>query len=127
MNMEKKFITAITCMDGRIQTVVVEYLQAKYQKEYVDTIPAAGPVLLLSEGEKKGVIEDLKFRTDISVHKHDSNVIAVVGHFDCAGVPLPDSDQMKYIEQAKNKVIEWYDEVEVIGLWVSSSLEITEI
>ncbi len=125
--MEKKFITAITCMDGRIQSVVNKYLQEKYNRLFVDTITAAGPVLILSEKKKTRVIQDLRFRTDISINTHDSNVIALVGHFDCAGVPLCDEQQALHIMRSVKEVKSWYEGVEVIGLWVPDSLEVIEV
>ncbi len=37
-----KFVTAINCMDGRVQIPVIEYLKNNYGINYVDMITAPG-------------------------------------------------------------------------------------
>ncbi len=125
--MEKKFVTAITCMDGRIQSLVNKFLQQKYGRLYIDTITAAGPVLILSERRKRRIIKDIQFRTNISINIHSSNAIAVVGHFDCAGVQMSNEKQIEHIRNSVKEVRRWYSDVEVIGLWVPNEFEIVEI
>lgn len=125
--MEKKFTTVINCMDGRIQSAIIEYMQNTYEYEYVDMITAAGPSLVLAENTKKDLIENIKFRLNISVEKHFSKVVAVVGHFDCAAIIMSDEEQMEVVKKATDLVETWHDDLEVIGLWVSSDLEVTKI
>ena len=45
----KKFATAITCMDGRIQIPVIEYIKSNYGVDYVDVITEPGPNKILSD------------------------------------------------------------------------------
>jgi len=125
--MEKKFTTVINCMDGRIQQAVIEYMQKKYDSLYVDMITAAGPCKMLAEDKKTTIIKDLKYRTTVSVEKHFSKVVAVVGHFDCALIQKPDSEQQELLKESVLKVSAWFDDVEVIGLWVSSEIEVSRI
>ena len=35
---EGKFVTSITCMDGRIQTPIIKWIKENYDVDYVDTI-----------------------------------------------------------------------------------------
>ena len=125
--MKKEFVTVINCMDGRIQTAVHKYISDKKEKEYVDMITLAGPSKVINENKLKGVIDDLKFRLDISIKGHKSNTIAIVGHFDCAGIPEPDENQKIHVVQAVSVVQSWYPDVEVEGIWVNPDLSIEEL
>lgn len=118
-----KFATAVTCMDGRIQTIVNEYIQENYQKEFVDTITLAGPVKVLAEGKKDKLIKNLKFRLDISVNGHGSSVVALVGHHDCAGIKRSDDEQIEFIKEATKQVQQWYPECTVFGLWIDEEFK----
>lgn len=118
-----KFATAITCMDGRIQTIVNDYIQKHYNKEFVDTITLAGPVKVLAEGTKEKLINNLKFRLDISVNGHKSNIIALVGHHDCAGIKRTDDEQINFIKESVTQVTKWYPECTVFGLWIDEEFK----
>ena len=125
--MEKKFACVINCMDGRIQTAVIEYMKEHYKTLYVDTVTVAGPSKILSEYKKDKLINNIKFRTDISVNKHGSNVIAVVGHFDCAMIKLEDQVQQDPVVTATKNVQKWHPDTTVIGLWVSEDLTVKRL
>ena len=122
-----KFATAVTCMDGRIQTIVNQYIQEHYKKEYVDTITLAGPVKVLAEGKKDKLIKNLRFRLDISVNGHHSNIIALVGHHDCAGIKRPDKEQIEFIKESVKQVTNWYPECEVFGLWIDEEFKANKL
>ncbi|MCX6086097.1 MAG: hypothetical protein NTX94_06650 [Caldiserica bacterium] len=53
----------------------------------MDLITEADPNRVLSAGADRRAIDSIRSRIDVSVSKHGSNVIAVVGHYDCAGNP----------------------------------------
>ena len=114
-------------MDGRIQTAVIDYMREEYQTLYIDTITVAGPSKILSEYKKDKLIKNIKFRAAISVEKHGSEVIAVVGHFDCAMIQQPDDLQQNHVTTAVENVKKWHDNVEVIGLWVDSDLSVKRL
>lgn len=125
--MEKKFACVINCMDGRIQEAVIEYMKNKYQTMYIDNITLAGPSKVIAENIMDDIIDNVKFRVDISVSNHGAKVIAVVGHFDCAGIPSTDEQQKQYVLQATKEVKTWKDGIEVIPLWVDKELKVTLI
>lgn len=122
------FATQITCMDGRIQQAVQEYLKSTYNKQYIDTITMAGPVKILAQDRKEKLIENLRFRSDVSVFQHFSSVIAVVGHHDCAGIKEDNKTQKEFIKKAVVKIKSWYPDCEVIGIWfdVNFKLQLLE-
>ena len=125
--MSNKFGTTINCMDGRVQQCVNEYVSKKAQVEYVDTITLAGPVKVVSENSDSDLVENLRFRLDISINGHGSRYIAVVGHHDCAGVPEDDSTHKQYVLNSANKVKNWYPSVIVEALWVNDKFEVENL
>src|SRR5664279_55162 len=82
-----KFVTAINCMDGRVQEPVIAWMKNEYTAQFVDLITEAGPNRVLSANSDQGAIGSIKSRIEISVKNHGSNVIAIVGHYECAGNP----------------------------------------
>lgn len=127
MMSESNFITAINCMDGRVQVPVIEWLKQNYNKNYVDMITEPGPNLILAENEDSGVVKSIKERVGISVNKHGSNTVAVVGHYDCAGNPAERKGQIKQIKTAIDRMEDWELGVEFIGLWVNRAWEVEKV
>ncbi len=125
--MENKFVTVINCMDGRVQKPVNQYLISAYNADYVDVITEAGPNKILAEGENKILIESIKNRVTISVQKHKSKIIAIVGHYDCAGNPVGEEMQKEQVFSAMERMKEWDFPVGIIGLWVSKDWVVEEI
>jgi hypothetical protein len=85
-------------MDGRIQLPVIAYLQARFGAEYVDNVTEAGPAGVLIKHLESGNAESIFRRVDISIRAHASKGIAIVAHHDCAGNPVPDSEQVLQIQ-----------------------------
>lgn len=121
------FATAINCMDGRVQIPVIEYIRTKYKVDYVDTITEPGPNKILSENRDKTIVESIKRRVDISVIKHNSKYIAIVGHYDCAGNPVEQDIQLKQIPQAIRVMKEWNFDAQIIGLWVDENWVVCDV
>jgi len=118
-----KFATALNCMDGRVQVPVIEFLKKKFKVDYVDMITEPGIDKILAEGAKE-LISWIKEKIKISVKKHNSKIIAIVGHADCAGNPV---EKEKHIEQIKKgmKIIKLMKlNVKIIGLWVNENWQV---
>lgn len=118
-----KFGTAINCIDGRVQLPVIKWLKENYHLDYIDMITEPGPEKVLSHGEE---IESLKSKVLISVKAHGSDIIAIVGHYDCAGNPVSKEEQFNQIQRAVQVIHSWNLEAiqKVIGLWVNDSWKI---
>lgn len=121
------FAAVINCMDGRTQIPVIEYLKKKHGVDYIDTITEPGPNKILAENKDKTTIDSIKRRVDISVKKHGSKHIAIVGHHDCAGNPVNKVEQLTQILSAIITVKMWHTNIEVIGLWLDENWKITEV
>ncbi len=122
-----KFATAINCMDGRVQIPVIEWLKKEYGVNYIDMVTEPGPNKILAENKDIHVLESIKRRVEISVNKHDSMIIAVVGHHDCAGNPVNKESQIVQILTAIKTIISWGINVKIIGLWVDKNWNVHEV
>ena len=112
------FVTAINCMDGRVQLPVINWMKNRYDADYVDMITEPGPNKILDEQVHIDLVEGMKKKLEISVIRHGSNVVALVGHYDCAGNPVGKKLKLKQIRSAMKTVKSWQFNIEVIGLWV---------
>ena len=127
MSSDKKFACAINCMDGRVQDAVKKYMQENYGVDYVDMVTEPGPNKILANPElAEGLVENIKKRVEISVHHHGSKVVAVVGHFGCAGNPTEKGEQIKHLEIARKIVEDFGFPVEIVLLWVDGDWKTVE-
>jgi len=122
-----RFCTAINCMDGRVQLPVIRYLQKRFNVDFVDSVTEAGPNLILSEARINNLIQSIFCRVNISVERHDSVGIAVVGHHSCAGNPASRDEQGVHTQNAVQLLRQQYENVEVTGLWVDSHWDVHEV
>lgn len=122
-----KFVTAINCMDGRAQLPVIDYIKKNYCVDFVDVITMPGPVRILSENKDDMLLENIKKYVEISITKHNSNLVAIVAHHDCAGNPLDRDMQISQIISSVEKVYSWFDKIKIIGLWIDENWSVTLI
>ena len=92
-----RFCTSIHCMDGRIQESTIKYLKDTYGITYVDTITEPGPCKILADDTNKMLVDSILNRVNVSVNKHGSKLIAISGHYDCAGNPCGEQGQSRRI------------------------------
>lgn len=122
-----EFCTAVNCMDGRVQIPVITYLKKRFEVDYVDVISEPGPNKILADGFDETLLESVHRRITISIDKHDSKGIAVVGHHDCAGNPVNESTQHEHTVAAVARIRRLFSSVVVIGLWVDENWEVSEL
>lgn len=127
MENKKTFACAINCMDGRVQDAVKNYMQKTYSVDYVDMVTEPGPNKILADGLDEEVIENIKKRIEVSVHHHGSKVVAIVGHFGCAGNPVEKEEQAEHLHKAKRTVESFCFPVEIILLWVDGDWQTVEL
>lgn len=127
MNTPGTFVTAINCMDGRTQLPVIDYMLRTYSADFVDSITEPGPCGILAEQNDTATIESILHRVRISTDNHGSGVVAVVGHGDCAGNPLPDDTQRDQLAKAKRFLQERLGNTDVVALWVNERWDVSAI
>lgn len=121
---EGKFATSITCMDGRIQIPLNTWIKENYRVDFVDTITEPGVDKKVSENKN---LDSIKAKTEISINAHKSGLIAVSGHYDCAGNPVSNSEHISQIKKGVDVIKSWGYDVTVIGLWVNDKWEIEKV
>jgi hypothetical protein len=117
---EGKFGTAINCMDGRTQEPVINWMKVRYGLDYVDMITEPGPVKLISENDPVA-LDSIRKRLMISIEKHHSTVLAVVGHYDCAGNPVPADRQADQIRKSLQLLGTWDLGVKLVGVYLNEA------
>jgi hypothetical protein len=118
-------------MDGRVQDAVKNYMQKTYGVDYVDMVTEPGPNKILAGPASgcpsdKAIIENIKKRVEISIGHHGSKVVAIVGHFGCAGNPAEKQEQITHLQKAKKTVEAFSLPAEIILLWVDGDWKTVE-
>jgi hypothetical protein len=121
------FGTAINCIDGRTQLPVIDYIKQNYGVDIVDMMTFPGADGIFSD-ERRHVESSLARQSaSISVEKHNSRIIAVVGHYDCAGNPGDKSHHYMQIRKALQEIPLWKLPAKIIGLYVNDNWQVEEV
>lgn len=125
--MNFKFGTAINCIDGRTQEPVINFMKKKYGIDGVDMVTFPGADGIFSVRENLEKIEIIRRSVSISIEKHHSRIIAIVGHFDCAGNPGDKEHHYAHIRKGLHEVSSWNFDVQIAGYYVNDELQIEEV
>jgi len=106
---------------------VIEWLKGQYGIDYVDMITEPGPERILAEGKDRTSLESIYRCLEISITRHNSNLVAVVGHHDCAGNPGDEETQLEHIITAIKTVKFWGFKIPVIGLRVDENWKVQRV
>lgn len=112
------FGTLVTCIDGRVQRPTILWLREHYTLDYIDVISEPGPDKLLAEGEPNDVAP-VHTKVGFSINAHRSRLIALCGHYDCAGNPATPAEHRDQIQRGVALLRSWYPETTVVGLWLN--------
>ena len=127
MMMNFRFGTAINCIDGRTQEVVIDHMKQKYNIDGVDMVTFPGADGIFSSEDHSEAIAPIRRAVSISIEKHGSQIIAVGGHYDCAGNPGDREHHYIHLRRAMHEVSSWNLHAQVIGLYVNDKREIEEV
>jgi hypothetical protein len=122
-----KFATAINCIDGRVQLPVIEWMRKKYKVDYVDMITEPGPDKILAENKETILIESIKRKLKISITKHNSKLVAIIGHYDCAANPVEKEVHLNQIWKSIELVKSWDLGIKIVGLYIDENWKVKEI
>ncbi len=125
--MAEMFATAINCMDGRTQLPVIEWMLKEQHVEHVDMVTEAGPNRILAENNDALLINSIRNRVELSVNKHGSKLIAIVGHHDCAGNPADKDEQLRQLQAAARLVQKWGLQAKLVLLWVNEDWRVSAV
>lgn len=112
---EGKFATSVSCMDGRIQLPLANWIKENYSVDFVDAITEPGVDKTVATNSD---LESIKFKIGISINIHKSELIVISGHSDCAGNPVSDEEHISQIKKGVEVISLWNTGAKVIGVWV---------
>jgi len=121
------FCTSINCIDGRVQQPALDYLTQRYGVQYVDTVTEPGPNGILKRQDDPALIDSMLRCVDVSVKKHQSVAIAVIGHYDCHGNPGDEDHQNTDTRGAVRFLRAKYPDTLVIGVYIDETWTAEEI
>lgn len=119
-----KFATSVSCMDGRIQIPLTNWIKENFSVDYVDTITEPGIDKLVADNTD---LESIKIKVKISINKHESELIVVSGHYDCAGNPVSNEEHITQIKKGIEVISSWNLGVKVVGVWVDDTWKINTV
>ena len=119
-----KFATSVSCMDGRIQIPLTNWIKENFSVDYVDTITEPGIDKLVADNTD---LESIKIKVGISINKHESELIVVSGHYDCAGNPVSNEEHITHIKKGIEVISSWNLRVNVVGVWVDDTWKINTV
>ncbi len=117
--------TCLTCMDGRIQIPVINWIRRSSKVKYVDIIsgPGMDGILTRPHAQMESILTGIKISTQTNRSSH----IFVVGHFDCRGNPVSYETHKDQIIAATKKIKTLFSSYPVTGLWVNSKWQVKKI
>jgi carbonic anhydrase len=119
-----KFATSVSCMDGRIQIPLTNWIKENFSVDYVDTITEPGIDKQVADNTD---LESIKTKVGISINKHESELIVVSGHYDCAGNPVSNEEHITQIKKGIEVISSWNLGVRVVGVWVDDMWKINTV
>jgi len=113
------FATCLNCIDGRTHLPLIDWIRTYYGVQFVDLITEPAMVELLACGCQENTLLLNKIR--LSLEKHNSKIIIVAGHHDCAGCSKNNLEHKKDLNQAVVNLSEIFPEVHISGVWVNGN------
>jgi carbonic anhydrase len=117
------FGTAISCIDGRVHLPLIGWMRDMLSVDYVDLVTYAGADGLVASAPERAA-QLLKPAVDISVERHGSPVLALVGHHDCAANPGAADQHREQLLHGIRVLQTWHLPVKLIAIWVNSDWQI---
>ncbi|HSB09892.1 MAG TPA: carbonic anhydrase [Blastocatellia bacterium] len=117
MVMRSRFATAINCIDGRVQTPVMDWIKLHLNVDYVDLItePGADGALTSSTDLRARIFE----KVCLSLKAHNPVAIALAGHWDCIANPVAREKHLEQVREGARIIESWRLRRRTVGLWVN--------
>jgi carbonic anhydrase len=114
----ERFATAITCIDGRVQRPVSDWVKLHVNVHHVDLVTEPGPDKVLSSGPSS-LIDEVMRKVAFSVRHHFSPVVVLAGHDNCAANPVSREEHIEQIMDGVEVILSYHTHLRVLGLWVN--------
>jgi len=117
------FVTAINCMDGRVQEPVIKWMKRQFHADFVDMVTEPGPDRVMTAGASWDV-RSVRNRVEISVNAHRSAVVAVAAHHDCTGYPVSKEEHLSALWKCADIIASWHLPVRILALWINDRWQV---
>ncbi len=122
-----KFCTSIQCIDGRVVDPLREHIFGAHDYDHIDTVTAPGADALLAERGDAAAVSVLLDAVATSLAAHDSRMIFLSGHDDCAANPVDAIEHHAQISAAGDYLRASFPGVSVVLLFVDADGSIEEV
>lgn len=78
-------------------------------------------------GTELDSIDKIKSKVLISINAHNSSLVTIAGHHDCAGNPVSKEEHLFQIRRCLENIKSWNLPVKTVGVWVNVKWEIEQI
>ncbi len=112
------FATAITCIDGRVQQPVTDWIKLRFNVRYVDLITEPGPDKVFADGNA-WVISEMVRKVLFSIEHHQSSIVALAGHDTCAANPVTKEEHRRQIVEGVQVLTSYNLPARIVGLWLN--------
>jgi hypothetical protein len=110
-----RYATIVSCIDGRVQRPLDEWVRGQLDVEYVDTITEPGPDRMLTDAAEPAV-DALLAKVAVSRAAHGSRILVLAGHSDCAGNPVPDDVHRRQLRAAVARLARRLPGTRILGV-----------
>ncbi|MBQ1024723.1 carbonic anhydrase [Micromonospora sp. C95] len=101
--MSDRFATLLSCIDGRVQRPLDEWVRRHLDVDYLDTITEPGPEAVLATTGEAG-LDALLEKVRISQRAHGSATLVVAAHSDCAGNPVSVAEHHRHLRTGLSRL-----------------------
>lgn len=117
------FATAVSCIDGRVQEPLLEWVRLHFGVAYVDVVTEPGADRVMAEGDDAAYASVLH-KVDVSHQSHGSRVLVLAGHHDCAANPGSPEQHERQLEAAVARLAGDRPDMTIFGVFVDSSWQV---
>lgn len=113
----------MSCIDGRVHLPLITWMRETLSVDFVDLVTHPGvDGFVVQEPELAARV--LRPSIEISVQRHASPVLALVGHHECAANPGSADQHREHLLQGLRVLQTWNLGVKLIALWVNADWQI---
>ncbi len=113
-----EYAAAITCVDGRSDQPVVDWMKQNFLVHYVDRITVPEPDRVLPDGPADE-IELVRHHVEYCLRTHHPAILAIAAHHDCAGGAISADEHRQRLRNAVEVLKGWRTTMRIVGLWLN--------
>lgn len=121
-----KFAVRIGCIDGRTHEAVIDFVKKKFKVNHVDMVTHPGAIKILNNFWSFFARRRLKKSVFVSRTKHESEILIISAHYECAGNPVSPNVQQEQLKKGFELVQKWGFKT-VVAIWVNHNWQVEVI